>query len=177
MVKTKQEYPLVLTITNPAADDVSPSDCAQTPWIRCHFLVSVSLGCNHKTHSDKIDGLEHFFHALRLPRKVTDSWIRILGKCSMHGTTKYSQWNASKSNYGIELNWSQSMDWVPLSSAIERIKHLRLGWMGSINFVGIKILANLASDKEHCREPVLIPTSDSQDEVVLMHGPLAFPGT
>ena len=49
--------------------------------------------------------------------------------------------------------------------------------MGSINLVGIKILANLASDIEHCCEPVLIPTTASRDEVVLMHGPLAFPGT
>lgn len=126
MVKTKQEYPLVLTITNPAADDVSPSDCAQTPWIRCHFLVSVSLGCNHKTHGDKIDGLEHFFMLCacreRLPIAVF-KLVRIIGKCSMHGKTKYSQWNASKSNYGIEVHWSQSMDWVPLSSAIERITY------------------------------------------------------
>lgn len=71
--KQKKEYPLVLTITNPAAVDASPSDCVQTPWIRCHFLVSVSLSCNQKTHSDKIESLEHFFHALGLAQKFSDS--------------------------------------------------------------------------------------------------------
>ena len=49
--------------------------------------------------------------------------VRILGR------TKYRQWNASKSNYGIELNWSQSVDWVRLSSAIERIKHLQCSFV------------------------------------------------
>lgn len=71
----KNEYPLVLTITNPAAACVIPSGCAQMSSIRCHFLSSVSSGWNHKREIDKIEGLQHLSHASFTAQIFPDSYF------------------------------------------------------------------------------------------------------